>query len=187
MTQTTVFIGDPLKAIWRHQSYQPFNFWYKWERERRKSGRIVFLSSRRIDIYAIWRTWVTTWPWPEVKFWPWPFKVTKYTLRCVLTRQKRWCQNHCSIISNTEAIIEKLFHSKMPFLTFLPRPAGGGAYSAPLSNIRDKLRTTQDITTKLSAPYRTSIWHLVWKFCQIWLENFWENYVLVTSCLAILS
>ena len=41
-----------------------------------------------------------------------------YIFRCVLTRQTRWCQNYCSIISNTEVIIEKLFHSKMPFLTF---------------------------------------------------------------------
>ena len=38
--------------------------------------------------------------------------------RCVLTRPTRWCQNHCSIISNTEVITEKLFHSKMPFFTF---------------------------------------------------------------------
>ena len=38
-----------------------------------------------------------------------------------------------------------------------PRLAGGGAYSAPLSNIRDNLRTTQDIATKLSVPYWTSI------------------------------
>ena len=35
-----------------------------------------------------------------------------------LTRPTRWCQNHCSNISNTEVIIEKLFRSKMPFLTF---------------------------------------------------------------------
>ena len=42
-----------------------------------------------------------------------------------------------------------------------PRHAGGGADSAPLSKIRDNLRTTQDIATKLSVPYRTSILHLV--------------------------
>ena len=41
-----------------------------------------------------------------------------YMFRCVLTRQTRWCQNHCSIISNTYVIVEKLFRSKMPFLTF---------------------------------------------------------------------
>ena len=71
---------------------------------------------------------------------------------------------------------------------FNPRPAGGGGQILPpLENIRDNLRTTYDIATKLSVPYRTSIWHLVWKFCQIWLENFWENDVLVTSCYAILS
>ena len=68
-----------------------------------------------------------------------------------------------------------------------PRPAGGGQILPPLSNIRDNLRTTWDIATKLSVPYRTSIWHLVWKFCQIWSENFWENDVLVTSCHEILS
>ena len=44
--------------------------------------------------------------------------VILYIFRCVLTRQTRWCQNYCSIISNTEVIIEKLFCSKMPFLTF---------------------------------------------------------------------
>ena len=27
--------------------------------------------------------------------------------RCALTRRTRWCQNYCSIISNTEVIIEK--------------------------------------------------------------------------------
>ena len=32
-------------------------------------------------------------------------------------RQTRWCQNHCSILSNTEVITEKLFRSKMPFLS----------------------------------------------------------------------
>ena len=45
-------------------------------------------------------------------------KVILYMFRCVLTRQTRWCQNHCSIISNTEVIIEKLFLSKMPFFNF---------------------------------------------------------------------
>ena len=53
---------------------------------------------------------------------------------------------------------------KKPEIYDNPRPAGG-AYSAPLSNIRDNLRTTLDIATKLSVPYRTSIWHLVWNFC----------------------
>ena len=55
-------------------------------------------SSIRFDWYA---TWVKPWPWPEVKFWTWPFKVMLYMFRCVLTRQTRWCQNYCSIISNT--------------------------------------------------------------------------------------
>ena len=42
-----------------------------------------------------------------------------------------------------------------------PRLAGGGQIlPPPLSIIRDNLRTTQDIATKLSVPYRTSIWHL---------------------------
>ena len=37
-------------------------------------------------------------------------------------------------------------------------PLGGGQIlPPPLSNIRDNLRTTQDIATKLSVPYRTSI------------------------------
>ena len=63
-----------------------------------------------------------------------------------------------------------------------------GAYSAPpLSNIRDNFTTTHDIATKHSVPYRTSIWRIVWKFCQIRLEFFWENGVSVTSCHAILS
>ena len=75
----------------------------------------MFVSSIRCDWYA---TWVKPWPWPEVKFWPWPFKVMLYMFRCVLTRQTRWCQNYCFIISNREVIIEKLFRSKMPFLTF---------------------------------------------------------------------
>ena len=75
----------------------------------------MFVSSIRFDWYA---TRVKPWPWPEVKFWPWPFKVMLYMFRCVLTSQTRWCQNYCSIISNTEVIIEKLFRSKMPFLTF---------------------------------------------------------------------
>ena len=47
-----------------------------------------------------------------------PFKVMLYMFQCDLTRQTQWCQNYCSIISNTEVIIEKLFRSKMPFLTF---------------------------------------------------------------------
>ena len=42
----------------------------------------------------------------------------------------------------------------------------------PLSNIRGNLKTTKDIGTTLSVPYRTSIWRLVWKFCQIWLFFF---------------
>ena len=41
-----------------------------------------------------------------------------YMFRSVLTRQARWCQNHGSIISNTCVIVEKLFRSIMPFLTF---------------------------------------------------------------------
>ena len=65
----------------------------------------MFFSSIRFDWYA---TWVKPWPWPEVKFWPWPFKVMLYMFRCVLTRQTRWRQNYCYIISNTEVIIEKL-------------------------------------------------------------------------------
>ena len=54
-----------------------------------------------------------------------------------------------------------------------PRPAGGQFLPPPpLSNIRDNLKTTQDIATKLSVPYWTSIWHFVCKFCQITLEKF---------------
>ena len=41
-----------------------------------------------------------------------------YMFRSVLIRQARWCQNHGSIISNTCVIVEKLFRSIMPFLTF---------------------------------------------------------------------
>ena len=46
-----------------------------------------------------------------------------YMFRCVFTRQTRWCQNHCSIILNTEVIIEKLFRSKVPFLPFVTSDA----------------------------------------------------------------
>ena len=67
----------------------------------------MFLPSSRFDSYVIWPTSVNTWPWP--------FKVMLYIFRCVLTRETRWCQNRCSITSNTEVIIEKLFRSKMPF------------------------------------------------------------------------
>ena len=35
-----------------------------------------------------------------------------------LDKANTWCQNNCSILSNTEGITEKLFRSKMPFLTF---------------------------------------------------------------------
>ena len=96
----------------------------------------VFLSSRRIDKYAIWPTWVTTWPCPEVKFWPWPFKVMLYMFRWVLTRQTRWCQNNCSIISNTEVITEKLVSLKNAvfdlFVTSdaVAAEAGGGGRGA---------------------------------------------------------
>ena len=40
-----------------------------------------------------------------------------YILRCALTRQTRCCQNYCSVFSNME-VIEKLFCSKISFLTF---------------------------------------------------------------------
>jgi len=39
--------------------------------------------------------WVTTWPWPEVKFWKWPFKVIKHMVRTELTRETRWCHLFC--------------------------------------------------------------------------------------------
>ena len=35
--------------------------------------------------------------WPEVKFWPWPFKVELYMVRRALTRQTRYSHNRCSI------------------------------------------------------------------------------------------
>ena len=36
-------------------------------------------------------------------------------------------------------------------------PLGGADSAPPPSNIRDNLRTTQDIAAKLSVPYQTSI------------------------------
>ena len=66
-------------------------------RYRRESGLIVFLSSRRIESYAIWPTWVTPWPWL--------FKVNMYMFRCVpLTRQTRWHENQVCITENKEYI-----------------------------------------------------------------------------------
>ena len=51
-------------------------------------------------------------------------------------------------------------------------PLRGIFCPSPLSNIRYNLTNTQDIATKLSVPYRTSIWHLVWNFVKFDRKNF---------------
>ena len=53
--------------------------------------------------------------WPEVKFWPWPFKVKLYMVRRALTRQKRWYQNRCSTFKIKDCIVEKTFKKILEF------------------------------------------------------------------------
>ena len=66
------------------------NFWFRRDRDVGVVS-LCFSHQDAIFLYAIWPTWVTTWPWPEVKFWPWLFKVIIYMFRCALTMQRRWC------------------------------------------------------------------------------------------------
>ena len=75
MTEGQVLISDPAKVVWGHPRSQQFCvdiLRLRRDRDMKKSLN-VFVSSIRIDSYA---TWVTPWPWPEVKFWP--FNVNMY-------------------------------------------------------------------------------------------------------------
>ena len=65
---------------------------------------------------------------------------------------------------------------------------GGGAHNAPpLANFLKNLKKREDIDAKLTVRYSTSIWHPQTKFQQNPSRTFWENGVLVMSCLAILG
>ena len=78
-------------------------------------GVIAFISSMRIDWCAIWPSWVTTWPWPDVKFWP--FKVILCMIRRAMTRQTRWCQSlFWARPLNERRYRRKSFWSKMTWL-----------------------------------------------------------------------
>ena len=114
MTQGQVFTSDPAKVVWGHRGHQQVFADNLRLRERLKWSQCVCLVNTLRLICNLGHAVTLTWG----QILPWPFKVMLYIFRCVLTRQTRWCQNHCSIISNTEVINEKLFRSKMPFLTF---------------------------------------------------------------------
>ena len=74
---------------------------------------------------------------------PWP-KVARATMTRVLLT--------CATLTRTTLACDT------PKRAPLARaPLGGGQILPPLPNIRDNLRTTQDIATKLLVPYRTSI------------------------------
>ena len=53
--------------------------------------------------------------WPEVKFWPWPFKVTLYIVWRALTRQIRWYQNRCYTFKIKNFIVPKPFWKILEF------------------------------------------------------------------------
>ena len=53
--------------------------------------------------------------WPEVKFWPWPFKVKLYIARRALTRQTRWYQNCCSTFKIKKIVVQKRFGKILEF------------------------------------------------------------------------
>ena len=44
---------------------------------------------------------------------------------------------------------------------------GGGAFDAPLPNIRDSSKTNSAIDVKLGRPSHTTIWHRPWNFFEI--------------------
>ena len=67
-------------------------------------------------------------------------------------------------------------------LSFNPRLTGGGAFDAPLPNIRDSSKTNSAIDVKLGRPSHTTIWHRPWfffeirrKFFEIW-SILWRHY-----------
>ena len=55
---------------------------------------------------------MTSWPWPEVKFWPWPFEVKKYIFRTVSARETRWCHRRFAIFISSKVIREKRLSPK---------------------------------------------------------------------------
>ena len=101
-----------------------------------RSSEVTEVTNRFLQI---------TWDWEELETWKWSqcvclvntlrlicnlgqavtltwgqiltltFQVMLYMFRCFLTRQTRWCQNYCSIISNTEVIIENCFAQNAVF------------------------------------------------------------------------
>ena len=59
--------------------------------------------------------------WPEVKFWPWPFKVNLYMVRRALTRQTRWNQNRCSTFQIKDFIVQNRFGKLWNFDPWWPQ------------------------------------------------------------------
>ena len=96
---------------------------------------IVFVSSRRIGWYATWPISIITWPWPEVKFWPWPFKVKSYIIRIVSTRETRWCHCRLFIFISSNVIHERIFRPSQLFLQYL-------TYGGLTVDLRSLLRKT---------------------------------------------
>ena len=100
----------PVKVIWGHQRSRILFLSITFDRMERYSGAhglIVFVSSRRIDWYAIWPmlTYLghhVTLTWGQI--FKLIFKIKMYMFRCVSTKESRWWHNY--FIS---FLVQKLF------------------------------------------------------------------------------
>ena len=100
-----------------HQQFFANNFRLGRDRDVREvplcSSLHCASTDMQFDLFG--STWVVTWPWPEVKFSNWLFKVKKYMIRRVLTREERWWQNECATSSKWEVIGKIIFEANPPF------------------------------------------------------------------------
>ena len=88
--------------------------------------------------------------WPEVKFSTWPSKVKKYLLRCVLTRETRWCLNYSAIFLSSKVICEKTVNPQIAIFFSLTRPGGVKIWPKKVNSGTIGLRTFQGFVWSLS-------------------------------------
>ena len=104
------------KVIWGQIRFLPLTF-ERIHRRHRALGIVPICFFRKnastyMQYDLLDSTRDLTWPWPEVQFWPWPFKVKMYKFRRVLTKGARCCQNYASNFISSKVIRLNLFCKK---------------------------------------------------------------------------
>ena len=120
MTQATVFIGDPPKVIWGHLRpptvFLRITFDPKAIETWEWSHCVSLIKTHRYICNMTYLGHHVTLTWGQIFTLTFQGHAIHVSMR--LDEENTMVQNHCSIISNTDVITEKLFRSKMQFLTF---------------------------------------------------------------------